>query len=258
MPGTESETEAEPEVVPEAEEWILEHVEAETRRAPGRRPSRRNADRADASPRRVDTSDVRFGDDVAPQRADRLRERLAEAAHAFARDRHGDAVGILRPIAQEAPGVAEVRELLGLAYYRQGRWNDAARELRAFNEISGSTEQHPVLADCARALGNHGRVEAYWRALRNAAPDADLVAEGRIVMAGSLADQDRLDEAVALLTEAIPDPDVPAERDARTLYALADLYERAGDLPAARSGFARLDAHWPDYADVAARLDTLS
>ena len=53
-------------------------------------------------------------------------------------------------------------ELFGLTLYRLGQWKDAADHLEAFRELSGSTEQHPVLADCYRALGRWNDVDAMW------------------------------------------------------------------------------------------------
>jgi hypothetical protein len=40
-------------------------------------------------------------------------------------------------------------------------------------------------------------------------------------------------------------------------YALADLYERAGDVPRARELFARIGASDADFVDVEARLRAL-
>jgi hypothetical protein len=41
-------------------------------------------------------------------------------------------------------------------------------------------------------------------------------------------------------------------------YALADLYERAGDLPRARELFERVASSEPDFVDVQSRLDALT
>lgn len=198
-----------------------------------------------------------FDDVGSPRRAEYFEGRLEEASRAFSRERYGDALKILRPLAQEAPGVPEVRELAGLTYYRLGRWKDAMRELRAFASLTGSTEQHPVLADCARALGRYRAVREYWDALRREAPSADLVVEGRIVMAGALADQGRLDDAIALMVEGRRKVKRPKMRHLRAAYVLADLHERAGDLPAARSGFSWIISHDPDFGDAADRLAAL-
>jgi len=127
----------------------------------------------------------------------------------------------------------------------------------AFEQLSGSTEQHPVLADCQRALGHHDRVAELWEDLRAASPSAPLVAEGRIVYAGSLADQGRLQDAIGVLEAAKPPGKRPQEHHLRVAYALADLYERAGDLPRARQLFSVVAAADPDLGDVEARLRAL-
>ncbi len=188
----------------------------------------------------------------------RFAQRLAEASRAFERDRFTEARGLLRPLAQRAPGSAPVRELYGLTLYRLGQWAAATRELEAFAELTGSAEQHPVLADCARALKRWDRVEELWRELKSASPSAALVAEGRIVMAGALADQGRLSDAIALLEPAVArQPKKLREHHLRLLYALADLRERAGEVPAARSLFRRIRDVAPDFADVSDRLRAL-
>jgi tetratricopeptide (TPR) repeat protein len=150
-----------------------------------------------------------------------------------------------------------VRELYGLTLYRLGRWAQAKRELEAFRTQTNSTEQHPVLADCARALGHYAEVEELWEELREASPSAELVAEGRIVAAGALADQGRLDDAITLLEAAAKPTKKPKLHHLRMAYALADLYERAGDLPHARELFGRVAASDADFVDVQARVRAL-
>jgi tetratricopeptide (TPR) repeat protein len=194
---------------------------------------------------------------VAPNRLDRFEARLKDASDAFRRERYEDARRILRPLAEQAPGASSVRELFGLTLYRLGRWAQAKRELEAFRTQTSSTEQHPVLADCSRALGHYAEVEELWEELREASPSAELVAEGRIVAAGALADQGRLDDAITLL-EAAPKPKRrPMLHHLRMAYALADLYERAGDLPRARELFGRVAATDEHFIDVQARLRAL-
>ena len=148
----------------------------------------------------------------------------------------------------EAPGAASARELLGLTHYRLGQWNAAIKELEAFRSLTGSTEQHPVLADCYRAQKRWARVDELWEELRAASPSADLVAEGRIVVAGGLADRGRLAEAIATLEPAVKVVKRPRPHHLRMAYALADLRERSGDVPGARDLFewvARHDPSWP-------------
>ncbi len=188
-------------------------------------------------------------------RGARANDRLREAAAAFERDRYEEARKLLRPLAEQAPGAFAVRELYGLTLYRLGRWKDAVRELEAFRDGTGSTEQHPVLADCYRALGRHREVEDLWEELREASPSADLVAEGRIVMAGSLADRGELRDAIALLDGPLPKR--PAVHHLRMTYALADLYERAGDVARARELFRWVASYEPDFVDAAERAAAL-
>jgi tetratricopeptide (TPR) repeat protein len=190
-------------------------------------------------------------------RGNRANERLRDAAHAFERERYEEARKLLKPIAEQAPQAMSVRELLGLTYYRMGRWKDAVRELEAFREHSGSTEQHPVLADAYRGLKRHREVEALWDELRESSPSGDLVAEGRIVMAGSLADRGDLRSAIALLERSQRSVKRPQVHHLRQAYALADLYERAGDVARARELFRWVAMHEPDVADAAERASAL-
>jgi tetratricopeptide (TPR) repeat protein len=193
-------------------------------------------------------------------RADHLQRRLAEAARDYERDRYRDALKVLRPLADAAPDAAAVRELLGLTFYRLGRWSAAVKEFEAFHSLTGSYDQHPTLADCYRGLKRYRRVSEVWEELRVASPSAELVAEGRLVLAGSLADRGDLRTAIATL-EAAPGIERRAraqDHHLRLWYALADLYERAGELPRARELFRRVADRDRDLYDVGERLANLS
>jgi len=162
---------------------------------------------------------------------------------------------VLRPIVLEAPDSIAARELLGLTHYRLGKWKDAIIQLEAFISLAGySTEQHPVLADCYRALKKYARVDELWEELREASPSAELMVEGRMVAAGALGDQGRLADAIRLLEKGWKTPQNPKEYHLRRAYALAALYERAGDLPTARNLFGWIVRNDPDFADAAQRF----
>ncbi len=164
----------------------------------------------------------------------------------------------MRPLAKLAPDVATVRQVAGLASYRLGNWTVAAEHLEAFVRLSGSTDLHPVLADCYRAVKRYRRANEVWDELRQASPSAELVTEGRIVAAGALADQDRLAQAIALLERGpVRRRRTPADHHLRLWYALGDLYERAGDTVRARELFARVAEVDPHLADTAERLGSL-
>jgi tetratricopeptide (TPR) repeat protein len=182
-----------------------------------------------------------------------LRARLSEAADSYSADRYGDALKLLQRLVVQAPSSPAVRELLGLTYYRLGRWGLAVRELEQHHELSGSYDQYPVIADCYRALCRHEDAEAVWLELRQVSPSAEVVAEGRLVEAGLLADRGDLRGAVRLLERSLRSAN-PRPYDLRQWYALADLYERAGELPRARELFAKLAKADPEAYDVSQRL----
>jgi tetratricopeptide (TPR) repeat protein len=241
-----------------AEDWVLvEEVRDEAAGAVSRGSSRR---RRSAEPIPLDLAEevrVQLAKAVGNARSERVERRLGEAAEHFENERYGDAARILKKLTDEAPTVAAVRELYGLTLYRKENWTQAARELEAFRLLSGSAEQNPVLADCYRALRQWPQVEDLWNELREASPDAELVNEGRIVMAGSLADRDRVVDAIRLLQTGWSFPKRPKPHHLRRAYTLADLYERAGELPRARDLFQRIVTVDPDFADVRDRLRNL-
>ena len=83
------------------------------------------------------------------------------------------------------------------------------------------------------------------------------MAEGRIVAAGALADRGDLAGAVRLLAKGFRFPKRPMEHHLRRAYALADLYERSGDIPQARALFGQLQRADPEFLDVADRVANL-
>jgi predicted Zn-dependent protease len=232
---------------------------APRRRRGERRGPRRSTDGGRHRRRRRDRGGdvrdeiVRLGGAKGP----RYHDQLMKAADAYGRDHERDALRLLRPLRDALPDSPSVRELLGLVHYRLGHYPAAAKELEAFVELSGSVEQHPVLMDCYRARRRWRKVDACWRELTAASPGADIVTEGRIVAAGALADRGRLDEAIALLTRANRRVDKPKPHHVRLWYALADLEERAGNVPRARALFDRVRREDAGFADVAERLAAL-
>jgi tetratricopeptide (TPR) repeat protein len=187
----------------------------------------------------------------------RAEAQLARAAEAYQAGRERDAARLLRPLRDAYPDASAVRELLGLCHYRIGQYAAAAKELEAFVELSDSVEQHPVLMDCMRAQRKYARVDELWEELALASPSSALVTEGRIVRAGALADRGRLREAIATLDKRSGDVKRIQEHHLRLWYALADLYERAGEVPKARDLFMRIRRHDASFADVPERLAAL-
>jgi tetratricopeptide (TPR) repeat protein len=194
---------------------------------------------------------------LAGRNARRAQDQLAKAADAFAAGREREAARLLRPLRDSYPDAGAVRELLGLSQYRMGQYAAAIKELDAFVALTDSVEQHPVLMDSNRALGKYRRVDDLWAELAATSPSAALVTEGRIVLAGSLADRGRLRDAISVLERRAGDVHRAQPHHLRLWYALADLDERAGDLPRARQLFERVRRQEPGFADVAERLSAL-
>lgn len=182
--------------------------------------------------------------------------KLGDAARAYGADRYQDALRMLRKLAGSSPESASVRELLGLTLYRLGRWPLALNELEQHHLLSGSYDQYPVMADCLRAMRRFDEADELWSELRQASPSAEVVAEGRLVAAGSLADRGDLKAAVRLLEPSVRHSK-PKGLHLRQWYALADLYERAGELPRARDLFLQIASADPGAYDVRQRLVAL-
>jgi tetratricopeptide (TPR) repeat protein len=240
------------------EVWVQDAAPAQERTERSRSGGPAPAGSADAHRRNVPAPVVEELTTAAGvARGNRLAARLAEASHAYDHERYQEARRILRPLADEVTDAPAVRELYGLTLYRLGQWQPAARELEAYRTLTGGYDQHPVLADCYRALHRYPDAEALWDDLREASPDADLVAEGRIVAAGCRADRGDLPGAIGLLEKSSRRVDHPRDRHLRQWYVLADLYERAGDLPKARELFGRVAGADPDAFDVRQRRRAL-
>jgi tetratricopeptide (TPR) repeat protein len=188
-----------------------------------------------------------------------LAERLAAAAAAYDRDRYGDALRMTRAVLSSAPGSLAARELFGLCCYRLGKWDEAIRHLEIVVSSSEDETQIPVLMDCYRALGRERKVEDLWAELKGASPDADVLVEGRLVLAAARAQTGDLKGAVDLLVKAGAARTLrhPAERHIRQWYLLGDLLEQSGDIPRAREMFERVAHADPDLADAADRLAAL-
>ena len=188
-----------------------------------------------------------------------LVSQMESAVAGYERGRYQDALRLGKQLASEVGSVAAVRRVAGFAAYRLGRWRDAIRHLEAYTDLADEIDAIPALMDCERALGRHGKVGELWAELRHRSPDADVLAEARIVAAGSLADRGELAQAIELLAMAGAGRSLrnPSERHLRQWYALGDLYERAGDVPRARELFVRVARADPEAYDVAERLDAL-
>ena len=166
----------------EPEVWIDEGVvRGEADRAVGRgRRGRRPAASADDDDLAPDPS---LRKAVAAKAADRLEAKVKDAGKAFRRERFEEARAILRPLAEQAPTAESVRELLGLTYYRLGRWKLAVTELEAFRASTAppsSTRSSPTATgrwagtrrspSCGRSCGPPRRAPRSWPRAASSTP----------------------------------------------------------------------------------------
>lgn len=191
------------------------------------------------------------------QRGARLSERLAQASEALDRERYQEARRIASAIAKEAPSVSAAHELLGLANYRLGKFKQAAAALQVAQDLHDNPTLLPVIADCHRAQGRWAAVDQVWTEIKAASPSHDVMAEGRMVAAGALADQGDLRGALELMAPALKRPKAVRDFHLRQWYVLGDLYDRVGDPISARRWFSAITEFDDEFADVDARLRSL-
>ena len=162
-----------------------------------------------------------------------------------------------RQLKELAPRSGAAREVLGLALYTDGRFQDALSELQAYRRITGRLDQNHLIADCHRALGSPQKaVEAARDAIHAKIPD-EARAEAAVVGAAALADMSRFTEALGML------PPPPGRQrgvrpfDLRVWYVAGDILERAGRPKDAAQEFRRIVRHDPGAFDAAERLAQL-
>ncbi len=191
------------------------------------------------------------------QRSGRYRERLQSAAEALERGRYDDARRMVQPVLRDLPNIAMAHEIAGLAFYSTGQWRKAAAELELARQIDHSVRHHPVLADCYRAMKRYDVVTELWEDLKGASPAPALMAEGRIVTAGALADQGDLRGALSMMAKAREVPKKVRDHHLRQWYVLGDLLDRSGEIVEARRFFGMVAQADAEFADVMQRLAAL-
>jgi tetratricopeptide (TPR) repeat protein len=190
-----------------------------------------------------------------------LPDTTARLARAIELLERGDPVGATVE-AEKAKRLSSrsssVREVLGLALYGTGRWNEALAELKAYKRMTGRVDQNHLIADCLRAVGKPAEaVPLADEVLREKKVGNDVKAESVIVAASALADQGRFAEALAFLGRARTREDVAEPYTLRLWYVKADILERAGRPEEAATEFRKIFRHDAAAFDVAERLSQL-
>lgn len=142
--------------------------------------------------------------------------------------------------------LAVVREAVGIAAYRTGRYAEALAELRTVRRITGSQRHLPVMADCERGLGRPERALT----LATGPEAADLPLEERmelaIVVSGARADLGQPEAAVLAvqLPELEGRGDEPWRGRLRAAYATA--LARVGRAEESQRWAERAGTWWQD------------
>lgn len=235
------------------EQWVDEGSVRDVAEAATQRAATSASERREPRPLDPDIG-AELVDALGGQRGARLSERLAQASEALDRERYDEARRLAAAIAKEAPTVSAVQEVLGLASYRLGRYKPAVAALQAAQELHENPALLPVIADAYRGLRRWAAVERVWGQIKAASPPHDILAEGRIIMAGALADQGDIAGAIKVMEEGRKAPKRVRDHHLREWYVLGDLYDRLGEPIAARRWFTAVATEVPNYVDVADRL----
>jgi tetratricopeptide (TPR) repeat protein len=184
--------------------------------------------------------------------------RLSRAIELLERGDTGAAIREAEKAKRFASRSSAVREVLGLALYGEGRWQEALAELKAYRRISGRVDQNHVMADCLRGMGRPDEaVPLAEEELRGGVPN-EAKAEAVIVAASALADQGRLAEALAFLGRARTRDDVSEAYTLRLWYVKGDILARAGRRKEAAEEFRKVMRHDASAFDAAERLAQLA
>ena len=174
---------------------------------------------------------------------------LTKGMEAYADERYPASLSDLRKAKTLSPRSSTVRELLGLAAYRSGQWEEGLRELRTFRRITGDLIHMPVEMDCLRAMGRKEDVVKTWERIQEHDVSPTISHEARVVYASFL-----LDEGKPLEAWPIVKPSrlvaQPSAGELRRWFVAARVALAAGDKDAARRIIAALDEQEVDFEGV--------
>ncbi len=192
-------------------------------------------------------------------KAEPAMARLERAVELLERDDARGAAAEAQKAKELAPRSAAVREVLGLAYYRQDRYREALTEMQTYRRISGRADQNHIIADCLRSIGRPDRaVPLAEEALAARGIPLAAKTEAVIVAASALADQGKFDQALGLLRRIRTRDDVAGPEVIRVWYVTGDILAKAGRSADAAREFRKILRHDAAAYDAAERVAQLS
>ncbi len=167
----------------------------------------------------------------------------------FADERYQAALPDLRKAKELSPRSATVRELLGLAAYRAGQWQEGLSELRTFRRLTGDLIHMPVEMDCLRALGRKADVSKTWEQIRSSDVSSTIQNEARVVYGSHLLDEGKVREAWEVVKPGRL-VSSPSMAEMRRWYVAARVALAAGDRDAANRILTALESQETDFEGV--------
>lgn len=194
---------------------------------------------------------------LSKENAEGVAQHLVMVAAQLEADDLDSALAHAETAVRRAGRVPAAREALGLVAYRRGDFARALTEFRTARRLSGSSHLLPLMVDCERGLGRHGRALDLAASPEAAGLGEQERMELAIVVSGVRRDLGQLDAALLALQ-------VPALRRGarpgvhRLHYAYADTLEALGRHDEAREWFLRAVTEDPDQeTDAVERLEEL-
>lgn len=194
---------------------------------------------------------------LSKENADGVAQHLVMVAALLEADELDAALAHAETAVRRAGRVPAAREALGMVAYRTGDFARALTEFRTVRRLSGSSHLLPLMVDCERGLGRHGR------ALDLAAsPEAASLSEAdrielAIVVSGVRRDLGQ-DDAALLALQVPALKRGPKAGVHRLHYAYADVLEALGRRDEAREWFLRaVEGDADGETDAVERLEEL-
>lgn len=174
---------------------------------------------------------------------------LSKGMAQFADERYQGALPEFRKAKELAPRSSTIRELLGLAAYRSGQWDEGLRELRTFRRLTGDLIHTPVEMDCLRGLGRSADVTKAWEMIQSSDISATIQHEARVVYASHLLDEGQVREAWDVIKPGRLVAS-PSMAEMRRWFVAARVALAAGDKDAADRIVSALEGQDPDFEGV--------
>jgi tetratricopeptide (TPR) repeat protein len=200
---------------------------------------------------------VELRDTAHTEKQDELMALVTKALESFAAGDYARAASLATQAKARAPRSGRLRELLGLAHYHSGNWNEAAGELLAYRRLTAGLDQNHVIADCYRALGRFDRALEVCNEVGRKQVSDEVWTEVTIVAASALADKGALDQALARLSQGELKPATVEPHHLRLWYVRADLMERSGRKQEAKEIWETIFNIDRDFYDAEDRLNAL-